>query len=78
MTGLRIALAVTAALAVAPAVAAAPRPATFHRDVAPILQQRCQTCHRPGDIGPMSLLTYEQTRPWSKAIRTVVLRGEMP
>src|SRR5262249_58820451 len=36
---------------------------TFNRDVLPILQKNCQTCHRPGEIGPMSFLTYESTRP---------------
>jgi len=51
---------------------------TFHRDVEPVLQQHCQTCHRPGDIGPMPLLTYEQTRPWAKAIRAAVGGREMP
>ncbi len=51
---------------------------TFHRDVVPVLQKNCQACHRPGDIGPMPLLTYEQTRPWAKAIRAAVSQGEMP
>lgn len=51
---------------------------TFYRDVAPVLQKRCQTCHRPGDIGPMPLLTYEQARPWAKAIRSAVLMRKMP
>jgi hypothetical protein len=36
---------------------------TFNTDVLPILQQRCQTCHRPGEIGPMPLITYQGTRP---------------
>jgi hypothetical protein len=58
--------------------AVTPLEVTFHRDVVPVLQQRCQSCHRPGDIAPMPLLTYEQTRPWAKAIRSVVLRREMP
>src|SRR5262245_30255600 len=57
---------------------AADRPVTFHRDVEPVLQKNCQACHRPGDIGPMPLLTYEQTRPWAKSIRAAVARGEMP
>src|SRR5204863_10111444 len=51
---------------------------TFHKDVLPILQRKCQTCHRPGDIAPMPFLTYEQTRPWAKAIRSAVLRRVMP
>ena len=36
---------------------------TYSRDIAPILQQHCQVCHRPGEAGPFSMLTYEQTRP---------------
>ena len=51
---------------------------TFYKDVLPILQQRCQTCHRPGEIGPMALETYRQTRPWAKAIRDAVLSKRMP
>ena len=51
---------------------------TFHRDIEPILQDRCQGCHRPGEIGPMALMTYDQARPWAKAIRTAVLAGKMP
>ncbi len=53
-------------------------PATFHRDVLPILQNRCQTCHRPGEIGPMPLETYAQTRPWARSIREAVLLKRMP
>ncbi len=59
-------------------LAATTAPITFHKDVAPILQKRCQGCHRPGETAPMSLLTYEQTRPWAKAIREVVLSKRMP
>jgi hypothetical protein len=51
---------------------------TFYKDVLPILQGRCQSCHRPGEIGPMPLLTYEQTRPWAKAIRQSVSLRKMP
>ncbi len=50
----------------------------FYRDVLPVLEQRCQRCHRPGEIGPMPLLTYAQARPWAKAIREAVLRKKMP
>jgi hypothetical protein len=42
-----------------------PRQPTFTKDVAPILQRSCQNCHRPGSIAPMSLLTYEDARPWA-------------
>ncbi len=55
-----------------------PSPVTFSKDVAPILQKNCQTCHRPGEAAPMSLLTYEQARPWAKAIRQAVVKRTMP
>ena len=51
---------------------------TFARDIAPIFQQKCQTCHRPGSLGPMSLVTYEDSRPWARSIRSKVLAREMP
>src|SRR6188474_152729 len=54
------------------------RVVTFNRDVVPILQKNCQTCHRPGEIAPMSFLTYKDTRPWAKAIKTAVLDRQMP
>ncbi len=57
---------------------AADSPVTFNKDVLPILQQKCQTCHRPGEIGPMSFLTYESTRPWAKAIKAAVSLRKMP
>ncbi|MBZ5611131.1 MAG: cytochrome c [Acidobacteriia bacterium] len=53
-------------------------PVTFSKDVAPILQKNCQTCHRPGEAAPMALLTYAQARPWAKAIRQAVLKRSMP
>ncbi len=53
-------------------------PPTFSNDIAPLLQKHCQVCHRPGEIGPMSLLTYEQVRPWAKAIKSAVLTRTMP
>ena len=51
---------------------------SFARDVAPLLQRSCQTCHRPGQMGPMSLVTYEEVRPWARAIRTKVANRSMP
>ena len=51
---------------------------TFSKDVAPILNKNCVSCHRPGEIAPMSLETYEQARPWAKSIREKVTRGTMP
>ena len=51
---------------------------TFSADVAPILFKHCASCHRPGEIAPMSLLTYETTRPWARSIREQVASGQMP
>jgi hypothetical protein len=65
-------------LAVVAANAAAPAGITFNRDVLPILQKNCQSCHRPGEAGPMSLLDYQSTRPWAKAIKAAVLEKKMP
>ena len=45
---------------------------TFYKDVLPILQANCQGCHRPGEVAPMSLLTYEQARPWARGIKAAV------
>lgn len=57
--------------------AAQPAP-TFYKDVLPILQKNCQSCHRPGEPPPMSLLTYEQARPWAASIRQAVITKRMP
>ncbi len=51
---------------------------TFFRDVLPVLQNHCQECHRPGQMAPMSLTTYEEARPWAKAIREQVRSRKMP
>src|SRR5262245_46717946 len=56
---------------------AAPVP-TFSRDVAPILYKNCTSCHRPGEIAPMSLLTYQDARPWARSIAARVAAGTMP
>ena len=53
-------------------------PVTFTKDVAPILQAKCQDCHRKGSMAPMSLVTYQETRPWAKAIRERVITRQMP
>ena len=63
------------ALAV-PASAAAD--VTFNTDVLPILQKHCQMCHRPGEVAPMSLLTFADARPWARAIKAAVLLQKMP
>jgi hypothetical protein len=51
---------------------------TFAKDVAPIFQEKCQDCHRKGAMAPMSLVTYEETRPWAKAIKQRVATRNMP
>jgi hypothetical protein len=52
--------------------------ATFYRDVLPILQDHCQECHRAGQMAPMAFSTYQETRPWAKAIREAVATRKMP
>src|SRR3954464_12705403 len=56
----------------------AARPVTFSKDVAPILQAKCQDCHQPNSIAPMPLITYEETRPWARSIRQRVAARQMP
>ncbi|HXB21539.1 MAG TPA: hypothetical protein VNV88_09160, partial [Candidatus Solibacter sp.] len=51
---------------------------TFNKDVLPVLQNNCQSCHRPNQIAPMSFLTYQDVRPWAQAIKTAVLTRKMP
>ena len=51
---------------------------TFTKDVAPIIFEKCATCHRAGEIAPMALLSYEDARPWAKAIKAKVVSREMP
>ena len=70
LTGLMIGM---AAMAATPS-----KPVTFNKEVLPVLQKNCQTCHRPGEVAPMSFLTYSETRPWAKAIKAAVLTKKMP
>ena len=55
---------------------------TFAKDIAPILQRSCQNCHQPNSVAPMSLITYNEVRPWAKSIKQRTLlrdkRGAMP
>jgi len=51
---------------------------TFTKDIAPILFDKCVSCHRPGELAPMSLQSYDEVRPWARAIKDKVLSGEMP
>ncbi len=78
---MRYALSIAAVLVIAaPALAAdtPAKPVTFSKDVAPILQTRCQECHQPGSIAPMSLMTYQEARPWAKSIKDRVAQRQMP
>jgi hypothetical protein len=65
----------TPAVVSAAGVPAAP---TFTKDIAPIFQAKCEACHRPGSIAPMSLVTFEDSRPWTRAIKARVESREMP
>src|SRR3982075_1916473 len=73
-------LSIGAILAIAAPVFAAdaPRPVTFSKDVAPILQVKCQECHQPNSIAPMSLITYQDARPWARSIKERVSTRQMP
>ncbi len=51
---------------------------TFSKEVAPILYKNCAQCHRPGEMAPMSLMTYQEVRPWARSIRERVIEGSMP
>jgi mono/diheme cytochrome c family protein len=78
-----MAIVLGAAMAATASFAAAQTGAvTFTKDIAPILQRSCQNCHRPDSIAPMSLITYEEVRPWARAIKERTLlrrqRGAMP
>ncbi len=53
-------------------------PPTFYRDVVPILQQHCQTCHRVGEIAPFSLVSYKESKPWAQAIKKATQSRDMP
>jgi len=65
------------ASAQAPAPAAAGAP-TFAKDVAAIMYKKCANCHRPGEVAPMNLMSYEDARPWARAIKAKVVSREMP
>ena len=58
--------------------ASGPAPVTFTKDVAPILFNKCASCHRPGEVAPMSLLTYKEARPWARSIKEKVVSRVMP
>src|ERR1044071_3316763 len=68
----------TAANAGAQTAAAPANAPTFSKDVAPIFQDKCEACHRPDSIAPMSLVTYKEARPWARSIRSRVADHTMP
>ncbi len=81
--GIRLAAPILGVSALLVAVSASPAGAqqqapTFTKDIAPIFQKNCMQCHQSGSIGPMSLTTYQEARPWARAIKTKVVAGEMP
>ena len=76
LTGI-VAAAIVTVSAQAPARATSPA-VTFTKDIAPILQRACQNCHRPGQMAPMSLLTYQDVRPWARSIKQRVVNRDMP
>jgi hypothetical protein len=82
MIGRIAAVGVGILVTVSPAWAQTPEPVTFTKDIAPILQRSCQTCHRPDSLAPMSLITYEEVRPFARAIKQRTglrhKRGAMP
>src|SRR5438552_18939346 len=79
---LPVAAAVAVAVVSITTVHTAPRPAgtlpTFTKDVAPIMFEKCTSCHRTGEVAPMTFLSYEDVRPWAKVIRSKVVAREMP
>jgi hypothetical protein len=62
----------------AQAQATPPAKLTFSKDVAPILQKNCQSCHRPGEAAPFSMMTYAETKPWAGAMKLAVQQKQMP
>jgi len=81
LKSLRSAGVVAAGMLLAPALSLAAEPAstpTFSKDVAPIFQAKCMSCHEPGSIAPMSLRTYQDARPWARSIKARVSTRQMP
>ena len=73
-----IAAAITVPSSTTTVSAQAPADPTFNKDVLGILQRNCQECHRPGAIAPMSFMTYQDTRPYARAIEKSVVAKTMP
>src|SRR5262245_43808890 len=75
---LGLATIVVGVLASVTPTAQSPATTTFHADIEPILQKNCQSCHRPGQVAPMSFLTYDAARPYARAIKSAVQSRKMP
>ena len=75
--GILAALAALGGLAPTAAAAQSAAP-TFTKDIAPIFQNKCEACHRPDSIAPMSLVTFEESRPWARSIKSRVVARQMP
>jgi len=71
-------VAISIAASFAAVAGSATSPVTYYKDVAPVLQKRCEECHRAGEVAPMSFESYNQARPWAKAIKAAVLTKKMP
>ncbi|MGH9176147.1 MAG: thiol-disulfide isomerase, partial [Vicinamibacterales bacterium] len=71
-------VAVASSSSVSSQQSAHPSVPTFTRDIAPIVYKHCAQCHRPGEVAPMSLLSYDDVRPWARAIKSKVISREMP
>src|SRR5437667_11485565 len=72
---LAMGMAAGAIMTAEPAIGSTP---TFNKDVAAIVFNNCVICHRPDQIAPMPLMSYKQVRPWARAIKEKILKGEMP
>jgi hypothetical protein len=73
-----LSLGVSLAVAGLATAADAAKPVTFSKDIAPIFQAKCQECHQPNSIAPMSLITYQDARPWARSIKERVSTHQMP
>jgi hypothetical protein len=76
--GISVAFVIVMSVVVTPSASAEDGVPTFSSDIAPIFFDNCVTCHRPGNIAPMSLLSYEESRPWARSIKEMVVSGVMP
>ena len=75
---MRVCCALGIGAAMVATAATVPAPRTFSKDVAPIIQARCQECHRPGEAAPMWFGNYQEVRPWARAIKEAVVLKKMP